>query len=86
MTLTEQQARVYKLLLGAGLDVDVFIASIFAEMKSVSKVNPTLRDKQHHVGAMASRLNKKIEREGHKIVPGQLKHTYRLTALIERNV
>lgn len=84
MTLSPQQQRLYNFMLATGVDVDVAIAALHIELDVQSKL-PTYRiaarQMQQMVGSAASRTNRKIKEFGHVIVPGDLKHTYRLTAI-----
>jgi hypothetical protein len=60
--------------------VDVPISTLYGALTGREPhANP--RNMQHYVGAYVKRLNAKFEREGvtGRIVPGDVKRTYRLT-------
>lgn len=61
----------------AGRDVDVSIDRMYEATTGQGRGNMPLRKAQMHLGAVVSRVNKKTT-TGEKIIPGDLKHTYRL--------
>ena len=60
-----------------GYGVDVSIDRMYEATMGQGKGNMPLRKAQMHLGAVVSRVNKKTT-TGEKIIPGDLKHTYRL--------
>lgn len=60
-----------------GYGVDVSIDRMYEATMGQGRGNMPLRKAQMHLGAVVSRVNKKTT-TGEKIIPGDLKHTYRL--------
>lgn len=84
--LSQQEYRLWAVMTDAGRDVDVKIDVMFAHIHNTDA--PQQFSKQTHVGAVVSRVNRKLLcyrplRVGQFtmsecIVPGELKRTYRL--------
>lgn len=62
----------------AGYGIDVTIDRMYEATMGQGRGSMPLRKAQMHLGAVVSRVNKKTT-TGEKIIPGDLKHTYRLT-------
>lgn len=83
---THMQTRVYKAL--EPVDHDVLIEDLFMsaypgtaiERMVGDDVLPLLtnRDMQQYLGPLFARMNTRLEEHNLKIIPGQLKQTYRL--------
>jgi hypothetical protein len=67
-------ARLYGAL---QLDTDVAIASLL-EALDVSAPERPASAVQQYVGSYVSRLNRRLKAKGQRVIPGQLKRTYRL--------
>jgi hypothetical protein len=71
--------KVMRIMICAGCDVDVNIDEIFEDL--YPNVAPmAAKTRQQYVGSFVSRLNGKMF--GHRIVPGDLKRTYRLIKVL----
>lgn len=83
VSLSAQQSKLYEYLRGTGVDIDVAIVTLhFTLAAKTKKYRISDRMRQQIVGSTVSRTNKKIKEMGYVIVPGNLKHTYRLTAIV----
>lgn len=91
MTLSPQQRKLYDFMLNAGIEVDIAIITLHFKLDVRPRMPDRIRTNKHKtytgremqqmVGSAASRTNRKIKEFGHAIVPGDLKHTYRLTTI-----
>jgi hypothetical protein len=79
MTLTPQEQKLYDFMSGHGADVDVRIADIFRVVIGPPKEDH--RAMHQRLGNVLSSTNGKLKRNSvrERIIPGQLKRTYRLT-------
>lgn len=57
---------------------DFHLLHIYLHVYGVKKTTAQSRDVQQKLGPLISRINKKLKQEKKKIVPGNMKRTYRL--------
>lgn len=77
LSLSPHQLKLYEKVNTAGVDVDVTIDDLWFEMYGHSDHGLSKREQQQYIGSCISRVNVKLKKL--RIVPGQLKRTYRLT-------
>ena len=75
--LSKLQQRVYDRFCLAGMDDDIAISTLYISFyrKQVTRATTT-RQMQQQLGPLIARINAKLEAT--KIVPGNLKQTYRI--------
>lgn len=74
--LGELERKLHHMFIPLPLNTDVNIIDIYDELYGDTRPKPSFKIQQQYVGSVVSRLNKKYD--GHAIIPGTLKRTYRL--------